>query len=71
LAAEVVKTRFSKDDPHVRCVPDKPPRGMPHLTKVVHTPKLLLYEVNAMYRQILIDVRGRRIRISSMVHCVA
>jgi len=29
---------------------------MPHLTKAVHTPKLLvlLYEVNAMYRQIFI-----------------
>jgi hypothetical protein len=32
---------------------------MPHLTKAVHTPKLLvlLYEVNAMYRQIFIDRR--------------
>jgi len=32
---------------------------MPHLTKAVHTPKLLvlLYEVNAMYRQIFIDGR--------------
>ena len=50
---------FSKDDPHVRCLPDNPPRtwGMPHLTKAVHTPRLLvlLYEVNAMYRQIVID----------------
>jgi hypothetical protein len=27
---------------------------LPHLTKAVHTPKLLvlLYEVNAMYRQV-------------------
>jgi len=32
---------------------------MPHLTKAVHTPKLLvlLYEVNAMYRQIFTDGR--------------
>ena len=60
-AAELVTQRFSKDDPHVRCLPDNPPRtwGMPHLTKAVHTPRLLvlLYEVNAMYRQIFIDGR--------------
>ena len=63
-AAELVKQRAasnSKDDPHVRCLPDNPPRpwGMPHMTKAVHTPKLLvlLYEVNAMYRQIFIDGR--------------
>jgi hypothetical protein len=60
-AAELVKTRFSKDDPHVRCLPDNPPRTwvMPHLTKAQHTPRLLvlLYEVNAMYRQIFIDGR--------------
>ncbi|MEP7354462.1 MAG: hypothetical protein ABI824_14645 [Acidobacteriota bacterium] len=60
-AAALMKKRFSKDDPHVRCLPDNPPRTwvMPHLTKVVHTPKLLvlLYEVNAMYRQIFIDGR--------------
>ena len=32
---------------------------MPHLTKIVHSPKLLvmLYEVNAMYRQIFTDGR--------------
>jgi len=60
-AAALVKQRFSKDDPHVRCLPDNPPRtwAMPHLTKAVHTPRLLilLYEVNAMYRQIFIDGR--------------
>jgi len=60
-AAALVKTRFAKDDPHVRCLPDNPPRTwvMPHLTKAVHTPRLLLllYEVNAMYRQIFIDGR--------------
>ena len=51
----------SVDDPHVRCFPDSPPRtwNMPHLTKAVHTTKLLvlLYEVNAIYRQIHIDGR--------------
>lgn len=60
-AAELVEQRTSKDDPHVRCLPDNPPRTwvMPHLTKAVHTPKLLvlLYEVNAMYRQIFTDGR--------------
>jgi hypothetical protein len=63
-AAALVKQRTSdnsKDDPHVRCLPDNPPRhwGLPHMTKMVHTPKLLvlLYEVNAMYRQIFIDGR--------------
>lgn len=63
-AAALVKQRTaaqSVDDPHVRCLPDSPPRTwvMPHLTKAVHTPKLLvlLYEVNAMYRQIFIDDR--------------
>ena len=47
---------LSIDDPHVRCLPDNPPRAwtLPHMTKAIHTPKLLvlLYEVNAMYRQI-------------------
>jgi len=45
----------------VRCLPDNPPRAwtLPHLTKAIHTPKLLvlMYEVNAMYRQIFIDGR--------------
>ena len=63
-AAEIAKQRAaddSRDDPHVRCLPDNPPRhwGLPHLNKLVHTPKLLvvLYEVNAMYRQIFVDGR--------------
>jgi hypothetical protein len=63
-AAALVKQRVadsSKDDPHVRCLPDNPPRpyGLPHLTKAVHTPRLLvlLNEVNAMYRQIFVDGR--------------
>ena len=60
-AAKLVSQRTAKDDPHVRCLPDNPPRTwvMPHLTKAVHNPKLLvlLYEVNAMYRQIFVDGR--------------
>ncbi len=63
-AAALVKQRTadqSKDDPHVRCLPDNPPRpyGLPHQTKALHTPRLLvlLNEVNAMYRQIFIDGR--------------
>jgi hypothetical protein len=51
----------SKGDPHARCLPDNPPRpyGLPHMTKAVHTPRLLvlLNEVNATYRQIFIDGR--------------
>ena len=63
-AAALVKARIaddSRDDPHVRCLPDNPPRTwtLPHLTKAIHTPTLLalLYEVNAMYRQIFTDGR--------------
>lgn len=63
-AAALAKERkadLSVDDPHVRCLPDNPPRPwvMPHLIKAVHSPKLLvlLYEVNAMYRQIFVDGR--------------
>ena len=52
---------LSIDDPHVRCLPDNPPRSwtLPHMTKIVHQPKLmvLLYEVNAMYRQLFLDGR--------------
>jgi len=59
--AQERKADDSRDDPHVRCLPDNPPRAwtLPHLTKAIHTPKLLalLYEVNAMYRQIFIDGR--------------
>lgn len=64
-AATLAKSRRaddSRDDPHVRCLPDNPPRAwtLPHLTKAIHQPKLLvlLYEVNAMYRQIFIDGRS-------------
>ena len=63
-AAKLAKERRaddSRDDPHVRCLPDNPPRAwtLPHLTKIMQTPKqlALLYEVNAMYRQIFTDGR--------------
>jgi hypothetical protein len=63
-AAQVKKQRAaddSRDDPHVRCLPDSVPRmwTLPHLTKAVHSAKLLvlLYEVNATYRQIFLDGR--------------
>jgi hypothetical protein len=63
-AAELARKRladFSRDDPHVRCMPDNPPRTwtLPHLTKIIHGPRLLvlLYEVNAQYRQVFIDGR--------------
>jgi len=63
-AAALAKQRTadnSKDDPHARCLPDNPPRSyaLPHLTKAMHSPRLLvlLNEVNAMYRQIFIDGR--------------
>jgi hypothetical protein len=63
-AAKITDERhkvMSIDDPHVRCLPDNPPRHwtLPHMTKTVHTPKLLvlMYEVNAMYRQIFLDGR--------------
>jgi hypothetical protein len=62
--AELVKKRtadFSKDDPHIRCLPDAFLRAysMPHLLKFVQTPGLLLMlnEMNAGYRQIFTDGR--------------
>jgi hypothetical protein len=52
---------MSIDDPHVRCLPDNPPRAwtLPHMTKIIQTKTqlALMYEVNAMYRQIFIDGR--------------
>src|SRR5262245_20729065 len=63
-AAALMKQRSaenSKDDPHARCLPDYPPRswGLPHMTKAVHTPRLLvlLNVVDTMYRQVFIDGR--------------
>jgi len=62
--AALVKTRTaenSKDDPHVRCLPDMFLRAysLPHLIKFVQTPGLLvtLIEMNANYRQIFLDGR--------------
>jgi hypothetical protein len=63
-AAELVKKRTadnSKDDPHARCLPDTFLRsyGLPHISKFVQVPGLLvvLNEVNAGYRQIFTDGR--------------
>lgn len=63
-AAKLMQERhaaLSIDDPHVRCFPDNPPRSwtLPHMTKILQTryQLALMYEVNAMYRQIFIDGR--------------
>jgi hypothetical protein len=63
--AALVKERTTddaKDDPHVRCLPDTFLRmySLPHLTKFVQTPGLLvmLNEVNASYRQVFLDGRA-------------
>jgi hypothetical protein len=62
--AKLVKERTasdSKDDPHVRCLPDTFLRAYspPHILKIVQTPGLLimLSEVNASYRQVFTDGR--------------
>jgi hypothetical protein len=62
--ASLVKERTAnqaKDDPHVHCLPDTFLRSysLPHLTKFVQTPSLLvmLNEVDAEYRQIFLDGR--------------
>jgi hypothetical protein len=63
-AAAIVKKRSanqSKDDPHVRCMPDTFLRsyGLPHYQKFIQVPNLLvqLDENNAGYRQIFTDAR--------------
>lgn len=61
-AAELKKHRQEHEiDPHVRCLPSNFPRmfTLPHITKFVETPKLLLLinEYNASYRQIFLDGR--------------
>jgi hypothetical protein len=63
-AAAAVKQNMaenSRSDPHARCLPDTFVRSysLPHLTKYVQTPGLLvtLNEVNAMYRQVFLDGR--------------
>ena len=62
--ADLVKKRTaeeSKDDPHIRCLPDTFLRAysLPHLLKFVQTSGLLvmLDEMNANYRQVFIDGR--------------
>jgi hypothetical protein len=63
-AAEQAKTQteqHSRDDPHARCMPDTFVRlyGLPHMQKFVQVPGLLvmLYELNASYRQVFTDGR--------------
>ena len=64
-AAALVRQRtaeFSKDDPHVRCLPSNPPRiwTLPHRQKIIQTPRLLvvLNEFSTSYRQIYTDGRA-------------
>jgi hypothetical protein len=61
-AIETLKQRKHELDPHVRCLPSNFPRmfTLPHITKFVQTPKLLLLvnEYNASYRQIFMDGRA-------------
>jgi hypothetical protein len=61
-AIETMKNRQAHEiDPHVKCLPSNFPRiyTLPHITKFVQTPKLLLLinEFNASYRQIFLDGR--------------
>jgi hypothetical protein len=62
-ALDIFKERQKNGlDPHVRCLPSNFPRmyTLPHITKFVQTPKLLLLinEYNASYRQIFLDGRA-------------
>jgi hypothetical protein len=58
---ELMKKRKSEVDPHVQCLPSNFPRlfTLPHITKFVQTPPLLilLNEFNASYRQVFTDGR--------------
>src|SRR5262249_20678578 len=61
-AADLIQERKTKElDPHVKCLPSSFPRifTLPHFTKFVQTPGLLvlLNEYNASYRQIFLDGR--------------
>jgi len=63
-AAELAKKRAAENglnDPHSQCLPSNPLRlyTLPHMTKIVQTPGLLLImnEYNASYRQIFMDGR--------------
>ena len=64
-AAEAVKKNMAenaRNDPHGLCLPDTFLRayGMPHIVKIVQTPRLIvgLLEYNANYRQIFLDGRA-------------
>ena len=63
-AKKLVEQRVERaglDDPHVQCLPSNPPRiyTLPHLTRIIQTPKSLTFlnEFNASYRQIFLDGR--------------
>jgi len=63
-SAEQNKTeveQHSLHDPHAQCMPDTFVRlyGLPHMQKFIQTPGVLvmLYEINANYRQVFIDGR--------------
>ena len=60
-ALEVRAERKAKLDPHVECLPSNFPRmfTLPHITKIVETPGLLVLmnEYNAGFRQIFTDGR--------------
>jgi hypothetical protein len=64
-AAALVQQRtsdFSKDDPHVRCLPSNPPRiwTLPHRQKIIQIGGLIavLNEFSTSYRQIFTDGRA-------------
>lgn len=62
-ALEIIKERQKSGiDPHVRCLPSNFPRmfTLPHITKFMQTPGLLILmnEYNASYRQIFLDGRA-------------
>ena len=61
-ALTVRNQRKNEIDPHVKCMPSNFPRmfTLPHITKFVQTPGLLLLinEFNASYRQIFLDGRA-------------
>jgi hypothetical protein len=63
-AAQQVKKEIEQhaiDDPHARCMPDTFVRlyGLPHMQKFIQVPGLIvmLYELNANYRQVFTDGR--------------
>ena len=60
-AADLTKTRMSKDDPEANCLPTGVPRMAPYPWKIVQTPSLIvfLFEGNIhSYRQIFLDGRS-------------